>query len=469
MLLLASRDLTKGPVWRALAEVSAPMSFGILSVLSVGVVDAYFLGQLGGAPLAAIGYVYPVTAAFASLAIGLSAAANATVSQSLGRKDDPKVTTRYALHATGLGLSLAILVSIAVLFLYPLLFAAMGAGEDVQAEIALYMPFWALSFPPLVLMMIVNSLFRAHGNGAISAGIMVLAALVNIGVNPVLIFGWGPIPGLGTEGAAMASAIGRGLAAAVALAYAIKQGYLDITVGFLPGLMKSVKDLARVGAPAALSNAINPAGMALVTAAVATLGDAAVAGFGAATRVQSVAVVAMLALSAGVGPVVGQNWGADKKDRARAALRQCWIFCIGYGGVLAIVLFLFSDVIAGWIASDENAAVFTQQYLSLVGFSLFGYGILVTTNAAMNARSKALHSMGLSLSRIFAVYLPFAWLGVLLFDYWGILIATVLANMFAVIASLIVAKSVGLFDTGFAPIARPAKLFQSKEDAAEAR
>lgn len=111
---MAGRDLTKGSVWQALAGVSAPMSFGILSVLSVGVVDANFLGQLGGLPLAAIGFIYPVTAAFASLAIGLSAGANATVSQSLGRDDDPKVTSRYALHAVGLGLGLRGLVSVIV-------------------------------------------------------------------------------------------------------------------------------------------------------------------------------------------------------------------------------------------------------------------------------------------------------------------------------------------------------------------
>lgn len=454
---MAGRDLTTGPVWRALAGVSAPMSFGILSVLSVGVVDAYFLGQLGGLPLAAIGFIYPVTATFASLAIGLSAGTNATVSQSLGREDDPQVTSRYALHAVGLGLGLGVMVSAIVWMTSTLLFSSMGASDKVLAEIALYVPYWALSFPLLVLMMIVNSLFRAHGNGAISAGIMMLSALVNIALNPVLIFGWGVIPELGIEGAAMASAIGRAMAVLVSLAYAFKRGYLDFAVGFTTGLIKSVKELVVVGAPAAFSNAINPAGMALVTAAVATIGDAAVAGFGAATRVQSVALVAMLALSSGVGPVVGQNWGADKKDRARTALRQCWIFCIGYGAPLAILLFIFADDIARTIAADEASAAFTAQYLKYVGFSLFGYGILVTTNAAMNARSKAIYSMSLSLIRIFAIYLPFAWVGVWLFGYAGILGATVLANLLVVLGAIIAARSVGLFDTKQPLIARPAK------------
>ena len=455
---MASRDLTKGPIWRALAKVSAPMSFGILSVLSVGVIDAYFLGQLGGAPLAAIGFIFPVTAAFTSLAIGLSAGANAIVSQSLGKGDDPEVTARYGLHACCLGLVLAVVVAVSVWAAFPLLFGAMGAGEAVLPEIGLYMPYWSLSFPLLVLMMVINSLFRAHGNGAISAAIMVLSAVVNIALNPILIFGWGPIPALETEGAAIASAIGRGLAAVCALTLAIRWRYLDLSIAFWPDFRTSVGQLINIGAPAAFSNAINPAGMALVTAAVATLGDAAVAGFGAATRVQSVAMVAMLALSAGVGPVVGQNWGAGQEDRARAALRQCWIFSIGYGAVLALLLFAFADVLATAIASDRQAATFTRQYLVVVGFSLFGYGILVTTNAAMNARSKAVHSMGLSLMRIFAVYLPFAWIGVWTFGYPGILIATICANLFGVFGSLVAARAVGLFKTRLPLIARPAGL-----------
>lgn len=457
---MASRDLTEGPIWRALAAVSAPMSFGILSVLSVGVIDAYFLGQLGGAPLAAIGFIFPVTAAFASLAIGLSAGANATVSQSLGRDDDPEVTARYGLHACCLGFVLAVVVAAMVWAGFPVIFGAMGAGATVMTEIGQYIPYWALSFPLLVLMMVVNALFRAHGNGGMSALIMILAAVVNIALDPILIFGWGPVPALGTEGAAIASAVGRGLAAICAVTLAIRWRYLDLSVAFWPDFWTSVGQLVRVGAPAAFSNAINPAGMALVTAAVATLGDAAVAGFGAATRVQSVAMVAMLALSAGVGPVIGQNWGAGKEDRARTALRQCWIFSIGYGAVLASVLFAFADVFATAIASDAEAATFTRQYLVVVGISLFGYGMLVTTNAAMNARSKAVHSMGLSVTRAFAVYLPLAWIGVWTFGYTGILLATVAANLFGVFGSMVAARAVGLFKTSLPIIARPAGLLR---------
>ena len=112
----------------------------------------------------------------------------------------------------------------------------------------------------------------------------------------------------------------RAAACVVALLLCIRRGLLGTARSPARHLGRSATEVMRVGAPASFSNAINPAGMAAVTAAVATLGDTAVAGFGAATRVQSMAIVPLLALSAGIGPVVGQNWGADRVDRARRAL-----------------------------------------------------------------------------------------------------------------------------------------------------
>ena len=444
---MAKADLTRGPVWKALAWVSAPMSFGIFAVLSVGLADAYFLGQLGQAPLAAVGFIYPVTTALTSMSIGLSAGANAVVSQAIGRdQNDSDAPVRLALHSLGLGLCLALIVALAFWAVAPTLFQWMGAQDAALAETREYVPFWSLSFPFLVVMMVCNAVFRAHGDGATSAAIMVLAALVNIAINPLLIFGWGPIPALGTEGAALATLIGRAVVAGAALWYAWHSGLLTVCSKPLKGLMASIREVIAVGIPAAGSNAINPAGMALVTAAVATLGEAAVAGFGAATRVQSVALVALFALSAGIGPVVGQNFGAGKQGRARLAVKQAWAFSVVYGLVLAIVVTVFADQIAAFFADSSDAQSYTALYLRVVSWSIMGYGILVITNAAMNARSKAAYSLGLSLMRIFVVYVPLAWVGMWLFGYAGVLGAAVMANMFAIAGGLFCARATGLLN-----------------------
>jgi putative MATE family efflux protein len=438
------RDLTRGPVWKALTAMSAPMSFGIFSVIAVGLADAYFLGKVSGAALAAVGFIYPVITALTSLSIGLSAGANAALSQRIGAGAADEATRRLGLHAIGMGLILSVLLACVIGLSYPAMFSALGATGAVAQEVAAYMPLWAVSFPFLVVMMITNSVFRAHGDGATSALMMILAAVFGIGLNPVFIFGWGPVPEMGTAGAAFSTLIGRIIAMGMALWIAWRRGLLGVCGTLLAGAAASCATILRVGLPASVSNAINPAGMALVTAAVATVGDDAVAGFGAAGRVQSVLLVPLMALSAGIGPVVGQNWGAKATARAQSATRWAFGFCTVYGAVIGCILVLYAAEISAVLASGEKDLAYAAQYLKIVGVTMFGYGILVIANAAMNARDKAVWSMSISLGRIFALYLPLAWIGVALFGYVGIVAAAAIGNIGGAVAALFAAYRTGL-------------------------
>jgi putative MATE family efflux protein len=412
------------------------MSFGIFSVIAVGLADAYFLGQVSGAALAAVGFIYPVITAITSLSIGLSAGANSVLSQSIGAGAEDEQTQRLGLHAIGLGLMLSVVIGVLIWLVYPLLFGALGATEDVAAEVAQYMPLWALSFPFLVVMMITNSVFRAHGDGATSAAIMIVAAVFGIALNPVFIFGWGPFPEMGTAGAALSTLLGRIIAMALAIWIAWRRGLLGVCGRILADFGNSVASILNVGLPASMSNAINPAGMALVTAAVATVGDDAVAGFGAAGRVQSILLVPLMALSAGIGPVVGQNWGAREVPRAQSATLSAYGFSMIYGLVIGIVLWFYATPISALLASGESDLAYAAQYLKYVGLTMFGYGIVVIANSAMNARNKALWSMSISLGRVLLIYLPLAWLGVSMFGYAGIVGAAVLANLLGALAAV---------------------------------
>jgi len=440
-----TRDLTQGPVWRALAVVSAPMSFGIFSVLAVGLADAYFLGMVSSSALAAVGFIYPVITALTSLSIGLSAGANAALSQRIGKGADAEATRRLGLHAIGLGIFLSTAAGLAVWLSFPNLFAALGASHEVAQEVAEYMPLWALSFPFLVTMMITNSVFRAHGDGETSAAIMVLAALFGILLNPVFIFGWGPVPEMGTAGAALSTLLGRIIATSVALWIAWQRGLLGFCGQLATNFFANCWRILSVGAPAALSTAIVPAGMALVTAAVATVGDDAVAGFGVAGRVQSILLVPLMAMSSGIGPVVGQNWGAEMKGRVRSATRWAFGFSCTYGLCVGLILLTLAMPIAGLLAAGQADQEYAALYLRVVGLTMFCDGLLVIANAAMNARDKALWSMSLSLIRVFGVYLPLAWIGVGLFGYTGIVASAAVANVVGAMAELFAARHVGIF------------------------
>ena len=450
------RDLNQGPVSRALISVSAPMTLGILGVLSVGLADAFFLARHSDAALAAIGFIYPVIVALVSLSIGLSAGTNTVVAQAIGRGEGGSTRQRLTLHAMGLAATMACTVSLLFYLIAPWLFSLMGAKGAVLDAVLGYVPYWCLSFPPMVTGMALNATFRAAGRSGVAATTMAIQSTLNIALNPLLIFGMTGLPALGAEGAGMATFLARGLAFAGLVLFALRQGAIRLDCAPFSDLHTSIRRIARVGLPAALSNAINPAGMAAVTAAVAVIGDAAVAGFGAAARVQSILFVPMLALSSGIGPVVGQAWGAERYRRARDAMRLSVLLCLGYGLTLAVLLLFFAAPIATLMTDGDGAAPYTAQYLRVVGWGFFGYGILVTANAAMNARDRALWSMGLSAARIAIIFIPFAWLGVWLLGYTGVLLAGLAANVIGAWAALITTRATGLLHLDWLPVRLPA-------------
>lgn len=449
-------NLNDGPVARALMSVSAPMALGILGVLSVGLVDAFFLARDGEASLAAVGFIFPVTATLTSLSIGLTAGTNTVISQAIGKGEDSTARDRLAAHAMGLSLVLSCLGATLFYLAAPMLFQLMGAkGATLQAIMG-YVLFWCLSFPFLVTGMALNAVFRAGGRSGVAATVMVIQSLLNIGLDPLLIFGAGPVPAMGTAGAGAATCLARMLAFSGITLFALRSGALRLDSSVWQGIAPSVRRILRVGAPAALSNAINPAGMAVVTAAVATLGDAAVAGFGAAGRIQAVLLVPMLALSSGIGPVVGQAWGAGRKDRARDAMSLCFWLCLAIGLGVAVLMALFAGPLAGFVTDGTGAQKYAATYLRVASWGFFAYGVLITANAAMNARDRALWSMGLSGLRIAVLYVPLTWLGVMVAGYSGLLIGIIMANVLGAWAALIAVRSTGLSRINLAPVRAPA-------------
>src|SRR6056297_201360 len=285
-----SENLTDGRVERQIVRISAPMSLGIFSVLAIGLADAYFLARAGDAALAAVGFVYPVIVAVTAFSVGLSAGANAALSQARGGERNAAAVSRLGLHATLLGLAAGLAIASVFWLAASPLFSALGAKGEVLDNILVYLPWWIASFPVLVVTMILNAAFRAAGDGVTAAAAMVVTAALNIGFTPVLIFGYGPLPAMGMEGAGLGTFLARAIALAGLGFLTLKRGMIAPGQQPFEGFAASAREIVGIALPAGLSRAINPAGLAVVTAAVATVGDVAVAGFGAASRIQAIAL-----------------------------------------------------------------------------------------------------------------------------------------------------------------------------------
>ena len=431
--------LTRGSIRGHLVSQTLPMMIGVAAIMSVGLIDAYFIGQLGSAELAAVAFVFPVTIALSSLGIGVMVGINSVIARALGEGDVERAARRAnfgVVFAVGLGAVLGL----ALYLLLDPLFRLMQASGELLPLIRDYMVPFALGMPILLLQMALNGVLRAQGEANKTSLVAFTYAGANWVLDPLLISGAFGFEGFGMAGAAYATIAGYALAIVLAL-WLIRGTALPIRPALIREcrMGESARAILRVAGPAAFSNAVNPIGLAVLTALLASQGEAAVAGFGAAGRLQSFAVVPLLGLSGSIGAIVGQNWGAGRPDRARRAMLEAGLFCVGYGVVLAVVLFAAGRWFADFFTADPAVIAEFDSYLGIAAWGYAGFGLLIVANGALNAVDKAGWALAQSCARVFLVMLPFGWL---LRPIWGpeaIYAAELAANLAGgVIAAFIV-------------------------------
>ncbi|MGB3739377.1 MAG: MATE family efflux transporter [Pontixanthobacter sp.] len=408
--------LTRGDIRGHLIKQTTPMIIGVAAIMSIGLVDSYFIGQLGADQLAAISFIFPIGVALSSLGVGIMVGINSIVSRALGEGDRTKAVAR-ANFGIVFALAMGIAMAAALLALLDPLFALMQADATTLPLIRIYMVPYAFGFPLLLVIMGVNGVLRGQGEANRTSIVSISYAVANWILDPILITGAFGFEGFGIAGAAYATIIGWGVGVGVAF-WLLAQTRLP----FRPSKLSecdfgtSIRSLGSVAGPAAFSNAINPIGLSVLTALVAAQGQGAVAGFGAAGRLQSFAVVPLLALSGAIGGIVGQNWGAGKADRARQAVRWAAGFCVAYGLAIALVLVSGAQWFATFFSDDPTVIAEFARYLQIAAWGYAGYGLLIVGNGALNAVDKAGWALLQSFGRVFLVMLPVAWL---LRPAWG--------------------------------------------------
>ncbi|WP_370189880.1 MATE family efflux transporter [Qipengyuania sp.] len=408
--------LTRGSIRGHLVGQTLPMIFGVAAIMSVGLIDAYFIGRLGAQELAAVSFIFPITIALSSLGVGVMVGINSVISRALGEGDVARAERRANFGAI-FALATGVVLGLVLYLLLDPLFALMQAPDTLLPLIREYMRPYALGLPVMLLQMGLNGVLRGQGEARKTSYVSLTFSIANWILDPILITGAFGIGGFGIAGAAYATIAGFFLAILVAL-WLIRGGQLQIHPATIRDcdVGASSKAILSVAGPAAFSNAINPIGLSVLTALLASQGEAAVAGFGAAGRLQSFAVVPLLALSGSIGAIVGQNWGARRADRARRAMWWSALFCIGYGLAIALVLFFTGDWFADIFTDDPAVIAEFSHYLAISVWGYAGFGLLIVANGALNAVDKAGYALTQSAVRVFLVMLPFGWL---LRPSWG--------------------------------------------------
>ncbi len=435
-------QLLEGPVDKLLLKKALPMVYGIAGMFVFNLVDTLFVGRLGEGQLAAMGYVMPVIAVLNGLTFGIGNGATAVISNAIGRGDEQEVKR----HTTD-GLVLAVLlVGIFVLggFLtIDPLFRLMGADGKILQYIKEYMNIWYGGALFVVIPMVGNSAIRATGDTKTPSNIMIIAVVVNIILDPLLIYGIGPFPRMEMEGAALATVIAR----MTTFVYALWVLYFrDEMLTFkFPGFAKvwdSWKQILHIGIPQGATNIILPAGFAAIINFTSQYGKEAVAALSVTIRIDLLALSVIMAIGSALGPIVGQNFGAGQFERVRDAMKYSFKYALFWGIFVTILLAAFGRPIGSLFNENPRVIDILTEYLRIVPVSYFFMSVLMLSVVTINVLKRPFIASGLNILRVFILYVPVTWAGSYFFGLTGIISGMSVSNILCGIISYIIVYKV---------------------------
>lgn len=400
-------------------------------MVGFNLVDTYFVGQLGTNELAAMGFTFPIVSVIFSIAVGIGIGVSAVVSKAIGEGDQTQVKR---LTTDSLVLSLlvvAFFLALGFLTMEPI-FRLLGATDELLPLVRTYMTIWYSGMIFVVIPMSGNAAIRATGDTQTPSMVMIAAFLLNLILDPIFIFGWGPIPRMELAGAAYATVFSRFLTTAIALwVLHFREGMISFEYPKLSEIWQSWRQVLFIGMPAAGANIILPIGVAIITRMVAQFGAAAVAAFAVAQRVDGLVLAVLMALATVLAPVIGQNLGAGKQDRVRESIRLSSMFALAWGVGMAVILALAARPIATIFNPDPAVIETVTLYLWIAPIGYGFYGIIRLSNAALNVLNRPLLASGLMLTQMFVFLIPLTFLGSALFGIGGVFGATPIAYILA--------------------------------------
>jgi putative MATE family efflux protein len=424
-------DLTDGGIGRPLFYLSLPIVVTNLLQTAYNLADTFWLGQFSTEALAAISFSFPMVFLLISLGIGLSTAGSILVAQNTGAGDE--TAAEYAASQT---MTFALLVSVALGAVGYLgverLLALLGASPSVLPLATSYMQVISLGLPFMFGFFIFISLMRGYGDTVTPMLVMFGTVAFNIALDPFLIFGWGPFPRLGVEGAAIATVLSRGLAMGVGLAimFAGSRG-VEIHLADMrpdPGYLRKI---VRLGVPASIEGTGRAISVNALLLIVGTFPTTVVAAFGIGIRIFSVVFMPAIAVARGVETMSGQNIGAGREDRAAATSRFAARVTFVVLGAAGVLTWVFAPTLVGVFTADPAVVDVGSTFLRYVAPSFAFIGVMRSYTGGFRGAGKTLVAAVIAVGMLGVVRLPLAWVlsQVLGFGAEGIWLSFVVSNV----------------------------------------
>ena len=435
-----SELIINGNILKALLSLIIPMSIGMFSLLVINLVDAYYIGKLGVLELSAISYAFPVLFTLMSFNIGIAIGISATVSKYIGQGDLYKAKKTVS-NVMILIFLLMVLLSILSFLLNNYIFSLLGADGETLILINEYMSIWYIGSPFFACLVIGNSVLRANGDSIKPSFIIIITSLTNAVLDPIFIFGWGPLNAMGIQGAAIATTISYILGMNIMITIIRNENLLSFPSIKFMKLLKFSFPVLVIGLPAAFTMMLSPIVLGYINKIVSSHGSEAVAAFGVGLRIESLATVGIIAISSSLTPFIGQNFGANKHYRINTAINYSVVLSGIWGLIVAIPLLIFQKQFSNLFSTDILVKGYLIEYIKIISISYIFWGWSNIASAVFNGYQKPLTATLIYLSRLFIVTIPLVIIGNYFYGLNGIFIGIMISNILSGILSILYVKN----------------------------
>ncbi|MGE5542306.1 MAG: MATE family efflux transporter [Bacillota bacterium] len=409
------KDFTTGSIMKHLLEFSTPLFLGNLLQALYNTVDSIWVGRfLGPQALGAVSLSFPIVFTLISLAIGLSLATTVLVSQYFGAGDRDSLNKTMYTSITFIGL-LGIGMSFLGLGTHRLLLRLVNAPADVMPQAAGYLAIFSSGLVFTFLYNVLGAIYRGLGDSRTPVTVLVYATIMNMILDPMMIFGVFPFPAMGVAGAAWATVASQAFSVVLLLRWLRSVGVplgadRESTSRLLNVSRPIVRSILRIGLPAGAQQAlVSLSGMAVIWI-VNSFGSTVLAAYGAGVRLDQFALMPSMSISMAVSAIVGQNIGAGKPERVREAVILASELGVAIAAVIAGLALFKPGLLMAPFTRDARVLAEGAGYLRIVGVSYIPFALMFVTNGAIRGAGDTIPTMFNTLAALWLVRVPLAWI-----------------------------------------------------------
>jgi putative MATE family efflux protein len=431
-----SADYTKIPLKRAVFLLAVPMVLELVLESTFAVVDIFFVAKLGASAVATVGLTESLLFLLYAVGIGLAMAVTAVVARRVGegRHEEAAVT---AVQAIWIALLASLPFAVAGIVFAEDLLRLLGADAWTLAHGYPYMQ-WALGSNAVILLLFtINAVFRGAGDASAAMRVLWFANALNIMLDPLLIFGLGPVPAFGVEGAAIATATGRGAGVLLQLWFLFRGGpHLRVLRSHLAWQATVLWNIVRTSLGGIGQMIVAMTSWIFLMRILADIGSAAVAGATIAVRIMMFTMMPAWGMSNAAATLVGQNLGAGQPERAEASVWRIGAYNMVYLLGVSVAFFALPGELMGVFTDEPAVVAIGAEWLRILSYSLFVYGWWMVTVQAFNGAGDTVTPTWINVVFFWMIQIPLSWLLAVASDwrhsgvFWGVFVSETAVGLF---------------------------------------